>query len=234
MASRDVKSPRLIHDDLQTIIVCPNGDVYLLVNETARLLVSSTVLSMASSVFRAMFNPPFLESQYLSTTDPPEIDFPDDSHWDMEFLCLLLHHRPIENFSTKLGNVSEDRLVPLVVLADKYNCKDAIDGFVMQQAGRGLNRLFPRYGVSIISPEWHFKSLLKLTILAYAFQDEDLFYEVTRHLVFDTKMRDSFLEASEEIGAHLVPSEVWCKSTADRIFVRRDRSNFLYTFPAKV
>ena len=56
----------------------PLGDVIFVVEDKVKLLVSSTVLSVSSRVFGAMFGPRFSEGQNNTSAEPKEVRIPED------------------------------------------------------------------------------------------------------------------------------------------------------------
>jgi hypothetical protein len=82
------------------------------------LRVSSHILSIASPVFKAMFNERFAEGHGLSPASPRRISLPDDDANTMEILCYILHH----DVSALPDVISWQKLADLSVLCDKYDC----------------------------------------------------------------------------------------------------------------
>jgi hypothetical protein len=109
-----------------TTIIAKNGDVILQVlkdTETSvRLLVSSTVLSLASHVFEAMFDGRFAEGQDLSSATPKTIQLTDDNPECMTMLCRLIH---LQNSDIPF-NLELDFLIDFAILCDKYDCADSV------------------------------------------------------------------------------------------------------------
>jgi hypothetical protein len=109
-----------------TTVIDKRGDVILHVGEgnedAVSLLVSSHVLSLASSVFEAMFEGRFAEGQNLSTTSPPTIPFPDDDPEYMAILCKLVHMQTDDI----PGALKISELVEFAVLCEKYNCANGV------------------------------------------------------------------------------------------------------------
>ncbi|KAF2491816.1 hypothetical protein BU16DRAFT_443687, partial [Lophium mytilinum] len=104
-----------------TTVMDKNGDVLLELGSedlTAHLLVSSKVLSLASSVFNAMFTHGFSEGEGLTSKSPRLIPLPDDDPPAMTLLCHILHFRtssiPMERDVAALAE--------LAILCDKYDC----------------------------------------------------------------------------------------------------------------
>jgi hypothetical protein len=110
-----------------TTVINKDGDVLLQLgkenDESARaLLVSSHVLSLASTVFGAMFNGRFAEGQDLSSASPRGVPVPDDDPTLMEILCNIFHLRMLE-VPEELALKS---LADFALLCDKYDCREAV------------------------------------------------------------------------------------------------------------
>jgi len=116
------------NDNAPTItLIDKHGDVLLQLRKegdrNARsLLVSSRVLSLASTVFEAMFNGNFAEGQDLSYVSPRAVPVPDDDPIIMELLCNIFHMQMSE-VPDKLDMKS---FADFAVLCDKYDCREAI------------------------------------------------------------------------------------------------------------
>ncbi|RMY74134.1 hypothetical protein D0863_03429 [Hortaea werneckii] len=106
--------------------IAADGDIILALPENRYLRVSSTVLSLVSPVFKAMLGPHFREGNQPRSSDQPiEISLPEDDGIAMKHLCLLLHGRTGDSYSH--GNRTfPTQLHALAVLADKYDCVEAI------------------------------------------------------------------------------------------------------------
>jgi hypothetical protein len=105
-----------------------NGDVLFIVScdkLTARLLVSSKVLSLASPVFAAMFSPRFKEGSSLNSDCPSEVPLPEADPEAMTLLCNCLHFRT----DHIPRNVEFSLLKALALLCDKYNVAKAISAW---------------------------------------------------------------------------------------------------------
>lgn len=105
-----------------------DGDVLFIVSSdkpTARLLVSSKVLSLASPVFAAMFSPRFKEGSSLNPGCPSEVPLPEDDPEAMTLLCNCLHFRT----DHIPRNVDFSLLKALAILCDKYNVARAISAW---------------------------------------------------------------------------------------------------------
>ena len=100
-----------------------DGDIILVLKST-KILASSTALSKASPVFRAMLGPNFSEGQLVSKDKPGIIELEDDDVPAMIVLCNIIH-RCIDrfpNFAEIKHYRSYSAIVgDLVLLSDKYD-----------------------------------------------------------------------------------------------------------------
>ncbi|KAK8188430.1 uncharacterized protein BKA78DRAFT_345766 [Phyllosticta capitalensis] len=115
-------------DNSSVTVFDPDGDVRLLVfdhpsdqsgDEAAQktFLVSSKAMSLASDVWKAMFNGHFREAQQPSGTNQQrEVSFPDDDARALEILLNIAHMR----YDLVPQKLSFSRLVQVTVATDKY------------------------------------------------------------------------------------------------------------------
>lgn len=102
-----------------TVYLDPWGDLKIIAQDrdqqSKTLVVSSSVMRLASPVWRVMLHPmgPFREAQESSK----EIDFPDD---DADALAILLRIAHL-GWRQVPGTISFDNLADLAVLCDKYD-----------------------------------------------------------------------------------------------------------------
>lgn len=114
-------------------IVNEDGDI-LVQTSSQELLVSSKILTLASPVFKTMFNSKFLEGSAIrSVQNPLELPLPDD---DPDALAVLFHtlHFSSKRKFLKLG---ADLQLDVAQLSDKYDCATSIYG----ESGRWLRSL---------------------------------------------------------------------------------------------
>jgi hypothetical protein len=144
------------------------GDVILLLGNddemAVKLLVSSKVLSLASSVFEAMFNSGFAEGQDLSPTSPREVLLPDDDPKYMTYICKLVHMQT-SDVPEKLDILS---LADFALLCDKYHCADGV-------------RPWSRLWISWFTPETPVYA--KLLTVAYLLDLPQEFRKVSQNLL---------------------------------------------------
>ena len=107
-------------DSTQDIVdIDPRGDVIVTVGPTKKKLrVSSSALSFASSVLRAMLNSKFLEGTI--TNGMREISLPDDDAEAFTILCNIAHLR-----AKSVESSSFSLFERLSVLCDKYDATEA-------------------------------------------------------------------------------------------------------------
>ena len=106
--------------------VAADGDLVLALPEELYIRVSSNALSLVSPVFKAMLGPRFREGNEPRSSDRPiEIPLPEDDGIAMKHLCLLLHGRTGDSYSHG-DRTFPTQLHALAVLADKYDCVEAI------------------------------------------------------------------------------------------------------------
>ncbi|KAK3503362.1 hypothetical protein B0T13DRAFT_522069 [Neurospora crassa] len=109
--------------------ISATGDIILVVgapdseDPQLRLRVQSTILREASTVFRTMLSPPWVESQGISTKNPKEIRLPEDEPKAMEVVCLALHFRNNLINPHWLEEQGGQRMLDVAILIDKYDLK---------------------------------------------------------------------------------------------------------------
>jgi len=119
----------------------PDNDVRLVMRDDQTMLVSSQILAAHSKVFAVMFNGCFSESTRLAANSKAfsitEIDLPDDDPEAMSMLYEILQiessndltpdncaKREHEIWTSPAPNYN--KIFKLVVLADKYDCRQSI------------------------------------------------------------------------------------------------------------
>jgi hypothetical protein len=149
-------------------IIDPDGDVILQLAD-AKLQVSSKVLSVASKVWKAMFSPKYSEGQVHKEDQPRCIPHLDDDTQTMITLCLVLHHKGY--WIAEHPDIN--KLVKLTVLADKYDCAEAVAYYGCTVLG-GLTRAMDASGLPND----------QLLFPALFFDDQYTFERVTRMMVY--------------------------------------------------
>ncbi|KAK4541186.1 hypothetical protein LTR36_008260 [Oleoguttula mirabilis] len=110
---------------MEKVDATPDGDIILLVSNKLELRVSSTVLRLASPVFKAMLGPHYAEGNSLqaaSAGSPKTIPLPGDDPEGMKVLCLVLHHQARAIPDPLALEVSHS----FAEMADKYGCAEAV------------------------------------------------------------------------------------------------------------
>lgn len=125
--------------------ISKNGDVIFEVGEVGeestprrRIVVSSAILSDASTAFAALLGPHFREGQQLasaSTNAPVKIPLPEDDPQAMSDLLRLLH---LINVPELAWAEEFQRIFAFALSADKWCCVDALH---LQSQGILLNSL---------------------------------------------------------------------------------------------
>ena len=107
----------------------PEGDVIFLLDtehtltngQYRSLKVSSHILSRASPVFKAMFDPRFTGGAELSSANPREMRLPEDDCQATIWLCFALHSQDLPE-----GRMPLVLLKKLALLCDQYDCARAL------------------------------------------------------------------------------------------------------------
>ena len=107
---------------MNTITMDRMGDLVLELGDQ-RLLVSSTILTLVSPVFEAMFKPTFKEGiGAASSIAPYAIPLPEDDPEAFILFCRVIHHRTNE---VQL-HPSPFCLENQAFICDKYQCKSVL------------------------------------------------------------------------------------------------------------
>lgn len=187
-----------------------NGDAILVIQDKLRCLVSTKALSLASKVFAAMFSPPYLEGQSLSSEDPPIIEFPEDDPKPFGALMQILHFDDLDKEDVEgdipQPTVSGQQIMNLLILADKYDCVAACR-IAIKMMGRDEATVVEA-GRKTMEPQELYGKLVDMTIISYATRDRQLFWTTSKRLLFQTGPQQSFTAAASRHGAQLVPATV--------------------------
>ncbi|KAK3343133.1 hypothetical protein B0H65DRAFT_540651 [Neurospora tetraspora] len=109
-------------------VISATGDIILVVgapdseDQQLRLRVQSAILREASTVFRAMLSPPWIESKGISAENPKEIHLPEDDPEAMETVCLALHFLNNDVDPETSGLM----MLHVAILIDKYDLMNAM------------------------------------------------------------------------------------------------------------
>jgi len=184
-----------------TVSLAKRGDVILCVGGeeqgTFRILVSSASMSVASSVFEAMFYGRFAEGQALSSTNPREIALPDDSPTSMLLLCQIIHMKT----SDIPRQLELNALADFAILCDKYDCVDAV-------------RAWSRVWVLELLAKPEAPGFEKLIMVTYALDLPDEFCKVTRSLIINRTFSVDIEVAAH--GTDFVPLKAFGLSTHNK------------------
>lgn len=189
------------------------GDMIFLLDTNSRspkgqhhpLKVSSQVMSRASPVFQAMFNPRFTGVADFSSTDPLEIHLEDDDCQATVWLCFGLHLQDLPE-----GRMPLALLKRLAILVDKYDCARA-----MQPWSRSW---LIDWSESISHTDYW-----ALLWISYVLRDHQAFSKASEQLIYWEKVADlPFDEKSDDtIGLSLLPSGLEGKSPLRRRYAIR-------------
>lgn len=191
---------RTCYETIQRETLWPDGDVLLLVEHTEprKLLVSSTILSATSPVFKAMLNGHFKEGQASRSPDQPlEIELDDDIDAGMADMCALLHHR-MEIICDSPWHTSRLELLALTI--DKYDCKDKLQLQTQALISHYLDR--HPYPTNVDDAA----SVMKA---AYLLDDGRAFNAITNRLILRSSSSFSGLQVPCEL--QILPERVLCK-----------------------
>ncbi|KAM3421013.1 hypothetical protein BST61_g1437 [Cercospora zeina] len=127
---------------LGVVNVAPDGDVALICGNQGeggrqlKIIVSSAVLSLGSTVFKAMLSSRFKARRLtFAKTSHVEVPLPEDNSAAMLTLCKLLHLHDIEH-----EEHTADHTLKLAHLADKYDCCGALRVFYRLWVQRAYER----------------------------------------------------------------------------------------------
>ena len=155
--------------DLLHIAIDPEGDVLLELADR-QLQVSSKLMSIASTVFKALFGPAFAEGSLRSSEHVIRVLLPDDDEEAMTALCSILHYR----FDLVPKKLHSDVLEELALLADKYDCVNALSMWSAQHLA------------GLLEQEEHVDYNTKL-LPAYYFNDAKAFRQITKAMVYESE-----------------------------------------------
>lgn len=160
--------------EISKLTIDPDGDVVLVLDST-ELQVSSKVLSVASSVFKAMFGPHFQEGQDLSATSPKRISLPEDNTAAMSILCNIFHH---QSHNVNKGP-NPSTLAEIGTLCDKYNCSEALQSWIRTWLGY--------YQRDMSSTELEMVGVTNLLYPFYVFNHPESFKQISIMTVYCAK-----------------------------------------------
>lgn len=159
------------HGEVILALKCPNGD-------QARFQVSSSVLCLASPVFRAMLSldSGFHEAVVLSKRDaskePLEIAFEDDDPNAMAVVLRILHYK--HYWIPK--SLTPERLYDVAIICDKYDLVQALETW--------LGRWTPTSFSDTITPD-------KWLFIAWVLGQEQEFHRLSQALMLECNSDDN-------------------------------------------
>lgn len=167
-------------------ILDPDGDVVIQIG-TREFLVSSKILILASSVFKAMLKSRFREGIPRSAQDPLYLPLPDDDPEALNLIVKILHF--LANAEDESPTV--DQLFTLASLCDKYDLMAVMRCYLL----RWLQSL--RIELQDLSSLW------KMSAIAMLMADHEEFAKVTKELALTiTEVR------SEDISELGLPGQI--------------------------
>ncbi|KIW10500.1 hypothetical protein PV08_11464 [Exophiala spinifera] len=181
-----------------------------------RLLVSSTFVTHASPVFKAMLDGRFAEGQLPpSKQNPPSITLPEDDPDATALFCRILHFG--DNDSDKSN--SADQLMNLATFSDKYDCGRCLHPWFQALLYRST---FPDTGLfdqDALGPLGI--NLAHVIVISYLLEDNDLFSHATETYCRETppsKTRGYLVEAMDDLVPEHIADTVqsWQKVFIDR------------------
>jgi hypothetical protein len=159
------------------MVLAEDGDILLLLADGSRIRAYSTVLSLASPVFKAMLGPHFKEGQERgSALSPKEISLPDDDPCSMKEIAYLLHFQTFDGSQPNDQTLAQ-AILRIAMLADKYGCTDA-----MHMLSHGL---LSRFLTQRSTKSLDLVRMYDLVAAAYLFNRPELFELFTRRIMLD-------------------------------------------------
>ena len=182
------------------VIADPSGDVILVVGEriahdaTLRIQVSSHVLSLVSTVFKAMFSSRYHEGAMLNAAagQPVTISLPEDRPEAVSLACRMFHYQlddDVESPTYKL-------LDKFAMFCDKYDC-----AYAAQPSIRFW--IQPFYNCGGVTG---FHDLL---VVSYMLDNPIFFGRVTQDLV--SRYTGNFMDFVSQHGRNILPSCLCCE-----------------------
>ncbi|KAK4496044.1 hypothetical protein PRZ48_013313 [Zasmidium cellare] len=183
--------------------VSQNGDVVFEAGEPGqqrRILVSSAILTMASTAFAALLGPHFREGQQLGTSQSPvTIPLPEDDPDAMLDLFRLLHLVAVPSL---LAADDSKRMQSFAVAADKWCCIDAL----RLQAQGMLLAAVGQLGTDVTPLGLH---MAQLATTAYLFNHQQCFAGLVKRMVLG--VAGSYLDIWRQIDEQTLPAQFYCK-----------------------
>jgi hypothetical protein len=130
MSDKDSSEIQLADEDLGLERIDPDGNVILLVEgqSTARFLVSSKILSMASPMFAKLFDFNFYEGIQMANSSCPTISLREDDPAAMRTIIRILHYQEPEQDNP----MDAETFAILAIHCDKYDCVKALRPWIFK------------------------------------------------------------------------------------------------------
>ena len=176
-----------------------SGDIILVVGASITpdnklgIQVSSHVLGLVSTVFKAMFSSRYHEEAMLNATaaQPVSISLPEDDPEAVKLACRMFHYQLDDTFEQPSLKV----LDKLAMFCDKYDCARSV---------RPTIRLWGQPYYSLGGVGFH-----NLLVVSYMFDDPIFFGRITQELV--CRCAGNYKDFVSEHGRNILPSCLCCE-----------------------
>lgn len=178
-----------------TIVLCDQGDAILLIgpeNDQQPVLVSRIVMSLASSVWKAMF----CREQWTEST-ATELSLPEDNV-DAMLIALRIAHLKFKDLPSE-NELSFEAFLDLAVLCDKYDLIQLVRPFVDLHGWAKEHLKSVAMGINY-SASWLF--------ICWTFGYEESFASLANKLVKRVQLNSegvATINGNEEFPEHMPP-----------------------------
>lgn len=162
-----------------------------------RFRVSSTVLSLGSSVFKALLSPHFREGSQLASAPEVEIPLPEDDAGALATVIEVMHMTA----TTTTPKPSPEELLAIAIVADKYDCLAAVT-------------YATHVWISRRSMDVEGADISTLFIAAALLEHDDLFASIGKTLILDSQGEIKKVIVESGIAWHAVFGEWSCSTTS--------------------
>ena len=146
-----------------------------------------------------MFNPPWAESQNLSSDSPREIPLPEDDGHAMRQICCVTHHRN----DAVSDRPSPGRILQIAILADKYDITRALK----YSSAQWLS-----YNYRSCGEETDMTDVGRLLTSACLFHNAEMVAVLSLRLMLDFKGTDTYLDLSSDCSiSQFLPWKTFCE-----------------------
>lgn len=192
---------------MEIINIIPDGDLVLAVNDKYNLRVSSLVLTLTSSVFKAL-----IEAHKAHPSATPTLSLGNDEGDGMYILCSILHLR-----NDKLPtSIEPDLLIKVAKLANKYQCVVA--------AGRATLQWFDRLYAS--KGPW---DVWKIIEAAYLLDEAMFFARFTNRWMLQQPLSRMSIPVATESGTEKLAAALVVRHTSTYAILRDDLDGLVET-----